>query len=491
MDKSLVEPAADSSEALTNLLERVEITSDRLECEAVVDQATILLEQFCVNLPAAEARGLNPIERLRRLRQKIPAGTIQFYRQLLSIFAELGDRHTDCNLPAPFAGKVAFLPLLVRDFFQNGERRLAVVASAVDEVSRGDLLTAWNGVPVAEVLRRQMSLQLGANDDARYAKAVQTLTFRPLDWMPPPLEAELTLESISPGAEHRKVHLQWRVAERAWLDEQFGHFGEKEENDQPSDAGLRSSLLNTPYGIFGYLKVLSLHARAETILPRFVNAFESLPAEGLILDLRGCEQGIIPTAEQLLQLFTSQTIEPQPFQFRITKLISRIVQTCPALSKWRSSVEMAASRGEEFSEGLTLTSKEEANSVGRKYRGPVVLLVDARTYSSAEMFVAGFQDHSLGMVLGSAPRTGGGGASLWQQDTIYKLSGDAMLQPIPGAPVFRIAVRRCRRVRAQAGQLIEGVGTIPDLLHLPTRNDLLNKDADLMARAAKLLAESK
>ena len=458
-------------------------------CEAIIAQARALLDQACVHLPFIRARGIDPIKRLDHLRSNLPETTSHFYHALLSIFAEIGDRHTQCFLPKPFAEKTAFLPFLVKEYFENGKQRLAVVGSGIDDLERGDTLISWNGDPVAKTLEQHMALQLGANTEARLAKAVQTLTFRPLAFLPPP-EGDVILESISLDGRRRKMRLEWRVAEMSYLMRRFAPVFqvEKEENDF-SNESFQARVVKTSFGDFGYIRVASFHARPDAFLKPFVEALESLPKEGLILDLRACEDGIISTAEQLLQLFTPAKIEPQSFQFRMTDLVQQIINASPALHEWRDTIESSAPPGERYSRWFPLTSLEKANAVGQKYLGPVVVIVDALTYSSAEMFAAGFQDHAIGRVLGTARRTGGGGASPWHQSTIFNLSGNELFQPMPDAPMFRVAVRRCRRVRKRSNQHLESIGVMPDLLYLPTRNDLLNSDEELLEKAGSMLAE--
>jgi hypothetical protein len=394
-------------------------------------------------------------------------------------------------MPEPLADSVAFLPFLVHDYFEEGEHRLTIIASANDELRRGDTLVSWNDTSLASVLTEQMALQLGANSEARRAKAVQTLTFRSLASLPVP-EEDVLLGCVGQDGRRREVRLAWQVAERAWVTHHFSSLLQvKEGPENFSTENLRARLVETSSGTFGCIRIASFQEHPDSFLRSFTAALESMPTAGLIIDLRGCEEAIIPTAERLLQLFTKETVEPQPFQFRITQLIRHLVQTCPALHDWRDPVERAAARGEFYSEWRSLTSMEEANSIGQRYQGPVVLLVDALTFSSAEMFAAGFQDHGVGDVLGTAPRTGGGGASAWSQATIFRLSEMEALRPLPHAPRFRVAVRRCQRVRAMSGQLLEGVGVTPDALHLPTRTDLFNEDADLFERVAKILAENR
>ena len=75
---------------------------------AVVEQAITLLEQAYVSLPDKRLQGIDPVERLKQLRLKLPSSMTEFYREMLLIFGALGDRHTYCHLPEPFARQIAF-----------------------------------------------------------------------------------------------------------------------------------------------------------------------------------------------------------------------------------------------------------------------------------------------------------------------------------------------------------------------------------------------
>ena len=50
--------------------------------------------------------------------------------------------------------------------------------------------------------------------------------------------------------------------------------------------------------------------------------------------------------------------------------------------------------------------------------GPVVLITDARCYSTTDIFAAGFQDHKVGTILGTDNNTGAGGANVWTLELI-------------------------------------------------------------------------
>jgi hypothetical protein len=59
---------------------------------------------------------------------------------------------------------------------------------------------------------------------------------------------------------------------------------------------------------------------------------------------------------------------------------------------------------------------------------------------------------------------------------------------LPRSAGLSLAVRQTRRVAAHAGDLVEGLGVVPDAVHKMTRADVLEGDVDLMARAVRLLA---
>jgi carboxyl-terminal processing protease len=108
------------------------------------------------------------------------------------------------------------------------------------------------------------------------------------------------------------------------------------------------------------------------------------------------------------------------------------------------------------------------------YSGPVVILVDARSASSSEVFAAGMQDsqraqivgsQSCGCVLGIAkPREMKGGGVLEMSEVLWF---------------------------SPKGRKLEGTGVIPDKTVIPTAADLQNKHDPALAEAEKILGELK
>jgi carboxyl-terminal processing protease len=108
------------------------------------------------------------------------------------------------------------------------------------------------------------------------------------------------------------------------------------------------------------------------------------------------------------------------------------------------------------------------------YSGPVVILVDARSASSSEVFAAGMQDsqrakivgsQSCGCVLGIAkPREMKGGSVLEMSEVLWF---------------------------SPKGRKLEGTGIIPDKTVIPTVTDLQNKRDPALVEAEKILGALK
>jgi hypothetical protein len=135
----------------------------------------------------------------------------------------------------------------------------------------------------------------------------------------------------------------------------------------------------------------------------------------------------------------------------------------------------------------TQLTETRFHDIGQRYYGPVVLITNARCYSTTDFFAAGFQDHGIGPVLGVDNNTGAGGANVWEHKLLLRLAG-APLAPLPRGANMRVSVRRSLRVGAQAGTQLEDLGVVPDARHRLTRRDLLERNIDLIEKAATMLA---
>src|SRR5262249_50885671 len=146
-----------------------------------------------------------------------------------------------------------------------------------------------------------------------------------------------------------------------------------------------------------------------------------LPDRGLIIDLRDNPGGFIWAAERLLQVFTPNPIAPTKFGLRATALASAMAQAAfsqSALAPWAESLMLAEQTGEPYSSHVPITPVERCNDIGQFYSGPIVVVVDANTYSSGDLFTAGVLDNRIGPIVCIGAATGAGGANVWDTEDL-------------------------------------------------------------------------
>ena len=102
------------------------------------------------------------------------------------------------------------------------------------------------------------------------------------------------------------------------------------------------------------------------------------------------------------------------------------------VDSWTPTIDQGTRLNEEYSTTFSFAS---ANKIGRVYPGPSVLIVDALTYSTADMFTAGFQDHAIGPVICTDENIGAGGANNWQYGDL-RSGFPGFLMPIAGEIEF-------------------------------------------------------
>ncbi len=529
------------------------------ERRVLVDQALLLIEQNYVHLPLKVAmHAVNPLQRLRLLRARLERQTastmdpeLRFHSEMSEIFHSVRDLHTNYLLPAPFAGKIAYLPFQIEEYFEGEERRY-VVSRLVQGYSAGGFapgveVTFWNGIPIARAVDINADRFAGSNAAARRTRGVESLTIRPLRIHLPPDEQWITVGYVDGDGEERELREKWLVAdnlpsfisdsddvsvtavslgldlgaEEASLARKLlyaPHVVEQETTgDMPATtepvaegADLPTSMpgvfrarsVNTTSGTFGQIRIFTFSVDDPTaFVTEFVRLIELLPQNGLIVDVRGNGGGHIFASEFTLQTLTPRRIVPEPVQFINTPVNLRIVKKHKDnptnqidLGPWFRSIEQSVETGATFSHAFPITPEDGANVIGQVYRGPVVLVTDARCYSATDIFAAGFKDHAIGPVLGVDENTGAGGANVWTHGLLKNLlelptpDASSPYKALPKGANMRVSIRRTLRVGAEGGTPVEDLGVVPDERHLMTRNDVLEGNVDLLNHAGELLA---
>lgn len=500
--------------------------------------------------------GYDVVRALRALRRQIPyLDSAAFLRELTLVINRLRDQHTQLYVDArdvSLTPYVAALPFLAEVAGEHWSPTYLVtkVSGDVDHPSFGPgaRLTTWNGVPFARQVDLYADTLTGGRPDARRARALETLTQRPLEFLPPPDELWVDVgyrpRDHPEGEGDLTVRFEWRAiapekamtaqspldlrtrraidqtSEAARRARKLLFQTELWEHDRTTDApaakagrwlatsfpdALSARRLPTVVGDVGYLRLWTFDVgRSDDLTDEVARVLRRLRrgTMGLIIDLRSNPGGIIDTAERLLQLFERtppQPIQPVRFALRATEAMATLTEAegnGADLADWADSVHAALDLGEEYSQHLPISDPDRCNSRPRPvYRGPIVAVVDANTFSCGDIFAAGIVDHGIGQVVSVGEATGAGGANVWTSDDIeyaYHAAG-SLVRPLPRRPPgigFSISVRRITRSGRSAGLAIEDVGVAGDERYDMTERDLLAGNVDLIDFCARLLAIS-
>jgi hypothetical protein len=479
------------------------------------------------------------------------ANDIALYRELIEIFTSVRDFHTRFELPPPYAGAVAYLPFMIEECYPKpGGARQYIVSGLVPGFGHPSLrtgveVTHWNGIPIERAVELLAADNPGGNDAARHARGLNRLTVRPMLRSLPPDSEWVTIGYRTSAGAESEYRADWLVlklpdanaalAASAHMTE----LGLDPETDAIRSAkkilfaphavaaeakqarrkkptrreDLASSLpdvfearaVPTRYGELGYIRIRTFVKNPASLVCEFLRLIEALPQDGLIIDVRDNGGGQISAGEQLLQLLTPRPISPEGAQFISTELTRQLCRlNAPSravpgvdLSPWLPSLGQALETGAAFSGVHPITDPAACNFIGQRYYGPVVLVTNALCYSATDIFTAGFHDHRIGIILGTDGNTGAGGANPFDHSllqTLFSRKGrrrpvaGSPLQSLPNGSALHVAIRRTVRVGAQSGTLLEDLGVVPDQRHWMTKNDVMNRNVDLIENAARLLA---
>ena len=470
----------------------------------------------------------------------------KFHKELLDIFSSLRDLHTKYILPHPFRNRFAFLPFLIEEYYPTQEDTdpKYIITTYFEDIfadksayKTGVEVLYWNNIPIKKAIALNSKNQSGSNNDAQMARGLDTLTIRSLGTTSPPDGHKVRLDCYDPRTEkHLEMDFEWLVSHHPphfELDKQDTNATRMSygfDYDTLSVNGLKATLYGgvsrkgkppkkslwiraTQYPdlmkgtvkktvteqAFAYIRIYSFAAsNAERFVADFKEILQQLQKEnlsGLILDIRGNGGGLITASELLLAHLTGKHIALQRAQFINSALTLRLCEKYTKghavidLSDWTRSIDLSRITGDRYSRSYPITKIKNRNSLRSIFSKPKVLITDALCYSAADMFAAGFQDHTLGKIIGTHANTGAGGANVWSHEILRSLFDDVEpetnpLKPLPKGANLSVAVRRILRKNDEP---IEDLGIVPDLLHKTTKNDLLFGNIDLIRKAMAVL----
>lgn len=510
--------------------------ADRLD---VLDGLLLLLDQIYVHLPLKRALyGFDIIRALTSLRQQVTLiDDVQFHRDLTSLVNRLRDAHTQYQGPWTQKNIVASLPFLIETYGPLDDTTYIVTKvdqrTVKDKYFReGVAITHWNGIPFSRAVDLHADVETGGRPDSRRARSLESLTFRALEYRPPPNEEWVDIDYVDLDKKERNIRLHWEIfdpdlapnagqdslatrykrsinldAEAVRRAKKFRFSHDKWQAEamvtrirsvKPRVAAefddyLAAKPVATAKGEFGYLRIWSFNVDDDQA---FVDAasmlVRDLPDRGLIIDIRSNPGGLIWAAERLLQIFTPHPVTPTKFALRATATtaaMARAVFNRDDLGPWSASLDSAENTGEPYSSHIPITPPEECNNIGQRYGGPVVVMADANTYSSGDLFAAGIVDNRIGPLICVGQATGAGGANVWSARDLADALRPARIElpKFPKGVDFTMSIRRAVRSGAADGALIEDGGVVGQP-YVMTGTDLFNGNSDLIEHCAAVLA---
>lgn len=348
----------------------------------------------------------------------------EYWRVVAHMLADLNDGHTGVLSPSPQAGRRHFA--VCRDI--GGAIVLDEVGATARDagLERADVVLAVDGQPIEAALEAlPPPLRSGSTPQQRRALAAVNVLSTTDD--------TLTVTVDGPAGK-RTVTLRWPE------EPAQGPPAEAPPPRQPMISGGR-----LPSGL-GLIRIPDFsRGTGHDLVAEFDAALDALlDAPGLILDLRGNGGGSTHISDPIAGRLLSQ-----PFTYGREHFGIRLPQR-----GWRPYFDY------------------RVRPRGQTYTRPVLLLIDAYSFSTAENFIVALVDSGRATTVG---RTTGGG------------SGNPVGFALPGGGGARFSTGAFRR---NDGRLIEGVGVTPDSYVTWTVEDFrAGRDPDLAAAERRLLQQ--
>src|SRR5262245_40029937 len=197
----------------------------------IIETALDLIETLYVHLPLKRSMyAVNPIQRLKLLHRRFEQHKLviderEFFNELLSIFCQLRDLHTNFILPEPFRSSTAFLPFrLERCVTDSGKDAYVVTRVMSPELwgepidpsfQEGVIVKHWNGTPIDRVVAANADREAGSNPAARRAQGLSALTIRWLGQSLFPDEEWVEVAYLrEPNTKAESIRFHWKVFQR-------------------------------------------------------------------------------------------------------------------------------------------------------------------------------------------------------------------------------------------------------------------------------------
>jgi hypothetical protein len=184
----------------------------------ILDTLIISIGGAYAHLPAKRAAyASDPVQAMTLLRGRAAdLSDTEFNRAVSTIVTGLRDAHTRYLGPSRLGDQVAVLPFLVEQYGPESRPRYLVSKINTDaledpEFQPGVELQSRNGAPFTRAVENHADLETGGRPDSRRSRALESLTFRALDYGPPPDEHWVILGYRTKRGRKAEIRLPWRL----------------------------------------------------------------------------------------------------------------------------------------------------------------------------------------------------------------------------------------------------------------------------------------
>lgn len=250
---------------------------------------------------------------------------------------------------------------------------------------------------------------------------------------------------------------------------------------------------------FGYIFVDSFSFAIETpdvraFVSELVRILGLLPANKLLLDLRGNGGGFATNVDTIFRVLVGDRRRNYPFAMRANNLTSYLVGDPAVGVQYARSGEFLTSY---FSDIIFF--RELANlDIPRAFNGRLALLVDSGTASAGDTFAAvckEYIDPGTGVrtipIIGTDRVTSGAGASVIDVDPVLQAAAeDGRIKRSFSIAGLGVSISTAfLRVNRSFGLLVEHFGVNVDFWYKETKRDIIRGNRDLLLFANKILSE--
>lgn len=398
-----------------------------------------------------------------------------YYRELKRFVALLGDGHTDVSFPNEISQDTEYFSMILVYFAKPGDEIIVVAVSedVKDEIPLFSTLVRIDGTDIHDYIKEYCYPYIWhANEDACGIFILNSLVFgrrgsgAVFTFAKDGREFEVRLDRVAPS---KIVWCKTDIVPQSVISQKLISSSEV-HTVQITDDGI------------AMIRIASFDD--DTMPGKIYSCFDELKnAKGYILDVRGNSGGNSMNADAIAAMFINgefhscyaeaQIYEPTYKAWSMFRDDFNGLSPDEAQLKYaEDTFSLKAYRMQKNIFYVRDEGRKVDNNAPGKLNGPIVVLMNQSTFSSAEDFVDVMKMYTNAVFVGN--NTAGS-------------SGQPLCEPLESGGFFRICTRRCI---AQNGEDIYNKGFTPDIRIIPAAEDIASGRDVVLEKGLEIIRKS-